>query len=375
MTMKLRTIIHVDLDAFYCSIEEQRDPALRGVPFAVGGRPEQRGVIASCSYAARQFGVRSAMPSSRALAVCPGLIIVPSRHAEYRAASVQVMERLRALTPLVEQLSIDEAFVDATELLDGGPQSPAAWALARQLQVTMHRDLRLSCSVGIAANKMVAKIATDFGKARVPARHTPRAIWVVAAGDEAAFLAPLPVTALWGVGPRTAAELQALSIHTIGDLAQWPRDDLMSRFGRHGHELSCHAAGVDDRDIVTVRESKSISCEQTFVHDLRQWGQLEPVLHEQAQSIAAELRRKDLKAWTVKLKLRWQDFTTPTRQTTLPRPTDDAAVLATAAIGLLAQLWQSRRPVRLLGLGVSRLGKPQQLSLWRDEEREETAES
>jgi DNA polymerase-4 len=216
-----RTIIHVDLDAFYCSIEEQRDATLRGKPFAVGGQPDERGVVASCSYAARQFGVRSAMPMARARALCPQLVIVPTRHSVYRAASVQVMERLRSVTPLVEQLSIDEAFLDVTDVLrDGAPllarQQPETHAapvidtrifdarvLAERLQGCIKDELGLSCSVGVASNKMVAKIATDYGKAAVQTGQSPGAICVVPPGDEAAFLAPLPVGALWGVGPKT----------------------------------------------------------------------------------------------------------------------------------------------------------------------------
>ena len=197
----VRTIIHLDLDAFFCGVEEQRDPTLRGRPFAVGGRPEHRGVVASASYAARQFGVRSAIPMARAVRLCPDLVVVPPTFAAYRAVSHQVMERLYALTPLVEQLSIDEAFLDVTAL--GAP----GVAVASRLQATIHTDLGLSCSLGIATNKLVAKIATDIGKGRVRSGMMPHAICVVPPGDEAAFLAPLPATALWGVGPKTAAKL------------------------------------------------------------------------------------------------------------------------------------------------------------------------
>jgi DNA polymerase-4 len=222
-----RTIIHVDLDAFYCAIEEQRDPALCGKPFAVGGQPGERGVVASCSYTARQFGVRSAMSMARARALCPQLLVVPSRHSAYRAASVAVMERLRSVTPLVEQLSIDEAFLDVTALVAASQaslthqthvaQAPhAGRVLAEQVQQSIRRELGLSCSVGVASNKMVAKIATDYGKAAMKTGQSPAAISVVPAGDEAAFLAPLPVGALWGVGPKTEAQLATLGIATIG---------------------------------------------------------------------------------------------------------------------------------------------------------------
>src|SRR6266498_1996351 len=204
----MRTIIHLDLDAFFCAVEEQRDPALRGRPFAVGGRPDSRGVVTSASYMARKFGVHSAMPMAQAARLCPDLRVVPPNFAAYRAASQQVMTRLHALTPLVEQISIDEAFLDVTALGETGE------ALAAKLQTTMRDDLALSCSLGVATNKLVAKVATDVGKSLVRSGKMPHAICVVPPGDEATFLAPLPATALWGVGPRTAERLAELGMHT-----------------------------------------------------------------------------------------------------------------------------------------------------------------
>jgi DNA polymerase-4 len=372
-----RTIIHVDLDAFYCAIEEQRDPSLRGKPFAVGGQPGERGVVASCSYAARQFGVRSALSMARARALCPQLLIVPSRHSAYRAASAQVMERLRAVTPLVEQLSIDEAFLDVTALISPGQSSGhpsgtasgshrdhSARGLAEHLQHTIKHELGLSCSVGVASNKMVAKIATDYGKAAVKTGQSPGAICVVPAGGEAAFLAPLPVSALWGVGPKTEAQLAGMGISTIGQIAQSSPRELMQRFGSHGYELWLHAGGIDKREIVTERESKSISSETTFVHDVGDWDELHQVLQEQAAEVADHLQRQHLQATTVKIKLRWSDFTTPTRQITLPQPTDQQPIIQDGATQLLRQLWQDQQPVRLLGVGVSGLSPIRQLTLW-----------
>jgi DNA polymerase-4 len=209
----IRTIIHLDLDAFFCAVEEQRDPSLRGKPFAVGGRPESRGVVASASYMARKFGVRSAIPMAQAVRLCPELLVVSPNFAAYRAASRQVMERLHALTPLVEQISIDEAFLDVTALAEPGN------ALAVRLQATIRDELALSCSLGVATNKLVAKVATDVGKSLVRSGKMPQAICVVPPGEEAAFLAPLPATALWGVGPKTAEKLAELGMHTIGDIA------------------------------------------------------------------------------------------------------------------------------------------------------------
>lgn len=354
-----RTIIHLDLDAFYCAIEEQRDPALRGRAFAVGARPEQRGVVASASYAARQFGVHSAMPMGQALRLCPKLIVVPPKFPDYRAASQQVMQRLHALTALVEQISIDEAFLDVTEL--GAPGD----ALAAQLQATIRSDLDLSCSLGVASNKLVAKIATDVGKSLVRSGQMPRAICVVPSGDEAAFLAPLPTSALWGVGPKTAERLALLGIHTIGAIAAWPADDLARRFGQHGEDLARRARGVDERPIVTEHAAKSISQETTFVRDVGDRATLERTLQAQAAEIAQKLRGKELVGSTIRLKIRWPDFTTPTRQLTLAQPTDSAERIGQAALQLFGQIWPEGQPVRLIGVGVSGLAAPpRQLSLW-----------
>ena len=257
-----RKIIHLDLDAFFCSVEEQRDPSLRGKAFAVGGRPEERGVIASCSYAARQFGVHSAMPTAQAIRLCPDLLVLSSRHGVYSKASTQVMERIHALTPLVEQISIDEAFMDVSDLPETGEE------LARRLQASIRDELGLPCSLGAATNKLVAKIATDFGKTTAKKGMPPNAITVVPPGEEAAFLAPLPAQALWGVGPKTAERLVELGIRTIGDLAHWPVEELTSQFGKIGYELSRHAQGISDSLIVTSRAPKSISQETTFVKDI-----------------------------------------------------------------------------------------------------------
>jgi DNA polymerase-4 len=355
----LRTIIHLDLDAFFCAVEEQRDPSLRGKAFAVGGRPESRGVVSSASYAARQFGVRSAMPMARAVRLCPDLLVVSPNFAAYRAASQQVMERLHALTPLVEQISIDEAFLDVTALDEPGD------ALAARLQATIRNDLALSCSLGVASNKLLAKVATDVGKSLVRSGKMPQAICVVPPGDEAAFLAPLPATALWGVGPKTVEKLAELGMHTIGDIAAWPEADLARRFGQHGEDLARRARGIDTRPIVTERAAKSISQETTFARDVTDRALLERTLREQATEIAQKLRREDLMGTTVKLKIRWPDFTTPTRQLTLAQPTDEPEVITEAALRLFQQIWTSEQAVRLIGVGVSGLGSPpRQLGLW-----------
>jgi DNA polymerase-4 len=354
-----RRIIHLDLDAFFCAVEEQRDPSLVGKAFAVGGRPEERGVVASCSYAARKFGVRSAMPMARALKLCPELLIVGSRHGNYSQVSRQVMARLRTLTPLVEQISIDEAFLDVSEL-DQDPE-----AIARNLQAEIREELGLPCSLGLASNKLVAKIATDVGKIRARGSGPPFALTVVEPGKEAEFLAGLPVEMLWGIGPKTGERLDELGIHTIGDLAAWPPADLAQRFGKHGYEMSRHARGLDDRPIETSREVKSISQEVTFARDVRDEGELRRTLVRMSEQIAHSLQKQHLQATTVKLKIRWPDFTTLTRQVTSTTPTDEAKVIAAGAESLFAKVWTKGEPVRLIGVGVSGLdARPRQLGLF-----------
>ncbi|MDP6778580.1 MAG: DNA polymerase IV [Candidatus Latescibacteria bacterium] len=359
-----RVILHLDLDAFFCAVEEQDNPSLRGKAFAVGGRPEGRGVVASCSYAARVFGVRSAMPMARAVGLCKGLVIVPPRHGEYAAASRQVMERLDAITPLVEPVSIDEAFLDVSDCQETGED------LARGLQQTIREELSLPCSLGVATSKMVAKIANNLGKAAKGGDEPPNAITVVEPGGEQAFLAPLPVGALWGAGPKTAARLEQLGIHTIGDLAGWPEDDLVHRFGQHGVALARYAQGIDESPIQTEREAKSVSKETTFARDIRDGDALHGTLLHLSESVGRELRREQLSCRTVSIKFRTADFTTLTRQVTLEEPTDIDQDIYAAAKELFDRLWRPGQAVRLLGVGASRFDSPaQQLTFWEDEEK------
>ncbi len=368
-----RTILHLDLDAFYCSVEETQNPELIGKPFAVGGKPNERGVVASCSYAARAVGVRSAMPMSRALQLCRELLIVPGRHRLYEEYSKSVMEKLRDLTPLVEQISIDEAFLDISDIRE----DPARLAL--DLQADIRVDLQLPSSVGIASNKLVAKIATEVGKksshSSVPSGTIaqsrdkligpPFGFTVVPAGDEANFLAPLPADMLWGVGPKTFARLTELGIYTIGDIANWPEKELVNLFGENGRDLWHHAQGIDNRPIVTEYETKSVSQETTFNVDVRDEQTLEKTLREQSRDVARQLRKNDLAGKTVKLKIRWSDFTTLSRQTTLPTSTDNEDEIFHAAVKLMKAVRKPNQAVRLIGVGVSGIGAPvRQLSLW-----------
>ncbi|RPI92524.1 MAG: DNA polymerase IV [Chloroflexi bacterium] len=359
-----RTILHIDLDAFYCAVEETRNPELRGKAFAVGGKPDERGVVASCSYAARRMGVRSAMPMGKAIRLCPGLVIVSSRHHLYSEVSEQVMARLHDLTSLVEQISIDEAFLDISDIRE----SPEV--IARRLQSRIRDELQLPCSIGIASNKLLAKLATEVGKA-LRSQSTqrelgpPNALTIVPFGEEAAFMAPLPAEMLWGVGPKTSARLTELGIHTIGDIAKWPESELVRMFGENGRDLARHSKGIDDRPIVTEHETKSISQEITYSKDVRDDKVLQKTLHEMSVEVAAQLRRNNLAGKTIKLKLRWPDFTTLTRQTTLNSPTDQDEEIERVALDLLRSVRKPNQAVRLIGVGVTGLGQPiRQLGLW-----------
>ena len=373
MTGMPRTILHIDLDAFYCAVEETHNPELRGKAFAVGGKPEERGVVASCSYAARRNGVRSAMPMGKALRLSPGLIIVPSRHSLYSEVSRRVMERLHDLTPLIEQISIDEAFLDISDIQE------APELIARKLQSRIRNELQLPCSIGIASNKLVAKIATEVGKSlalhEIKAKgevKPPNAVTVVPFGEETRFLFPLPADMLWGVGPKTSVRLTELGIHTIGDIAKWPESELIRMFGENGRDLARHSKGIDDRPITTERETKSISQEITYSKDVRDDLVLQNTLHEMSIEVARQLRKNNLVGKTIKLKIRWPDFTTLTRQTTLNRPTDDEGEIEKTALDLMKSVRKPNQAVRLIGVGISGLGEPiRQLGLWEmDSEKE-----
>jgi len=362
-----RKIIHLDLDAFFCAVEEQRDPGLIGKPFAVGGKPQERGVVSSCSYAARAFGVRSAMPMARATRICPNLIVVSPHHKEYSQASQKVMAILRSVTALVEQISIDEAFLDVSDLPEAGE------TIAHKLQEAITKDLGLPCSLGVASNKLVAKIATDVGKSTQGSSGPPNAITVVSPGSEAAFLASLPVNSLWGIGPKTAERLHQFGIKTIGALASTPEQKIKPIFGKVTQEILDRASGIDERPIVTHHDAKSISQETTFPRDISDEGQLKETLKELAASMGRKLRKSNLHAETIKLKLRWSDFTTITRQMTLSQPTDQDRIIYKVGLSLFEKSWRYNQPVRLLGLGVSGLSSQiVQLSLWEFNSKEQS---
>jgi len=357
---KPRTILHVDLDAFFCSVEELYDEELRGKPFVVAGDPRGRGVVASASYAARPFGVRSAMPTSRALRLCPGLRVVRPRHALYGRLSEKVMALLRDSAPAVEPISIDEAFLDVSD------ESRPGQVVAEALRQAISDEFNLPTSWGVATNKLVAKVATEVGK--------PRGLIVVPPGEEASFLALLPVQMLWGIGPKARERLEGFDIRTIGELAAREAAWMEAQFGPYGIELAARARGEDDRPVEESREARSMSNETTFARDLTDGAALRRTLQELSDSVGARLREAGLAGTTVRLKLRWADFTTITRQTSLDQPTDQDGEIFRAAAGLFEQAWRSGRPVRLIGVAVARLApKLRQLALfdrtWQADER------
>ncbi|MCC6148308.1 MAG: DNA polymerase IV [Anaerolineaceae bacterium] len=357
--MAARKIIHLDLDAFYCAVEELRDPTLRGKAFAVGGKPDERGVVASCSYAARQFGVHSAMPMAKAIRLCRDLVLVPPHRQAYMEASHQVMEILRSVTPLVEQISIDEAFLDV------GSLNEEIGEIAKNLQARIHRETRLPCSLGAAVNKLTAKIANDVGKAAQRGTTPPRAITIVPPGSESKFLAPLAVQMLWGVGPKTAERLRSKGVYTIGQVAELPEKELIKEFGRNGYELAQRARGLDDRPVSTEHEIKSISQETTFQKDVRDEEILYQTIRDLVKQVVGRLCEHEFIAGTIRLKIRWSDFTTLSRQFTLAQPTDQESVLVKVAETLFSQVWKRGSAVRLLGVGASNLKQgARQLSLW-----------
>lgn len=354
-----RSIIHVDLDAFYASVEELLDPAIAGKPVIVGGDPRERGVVSSASYAARAFGVRSAMPMSQALRLCPQAIVRHGHFREYGRYSRQVMSILEEYTPLVEQVSIDEAFLDVTgcERLWGPPEQ-----IGRTIQQRILQTCRLPCSVGVATSKLVAKIASGLRK--------PRGLVVVPPGEEAAFLAPLPVEQLWGVGEVAARRLHDLGLHTIGALAAVPREALTLAFGNQGAVLYEHARGIDSRPVVVEGRRRSLSHERTFARDVTDWGELEKSLLATCDEVAARLRSLGLQGRVIGLKLRDMDFRTVTRQATVERPTDLAQTIFQQARRLLRATWRAGTPIRLLGVSVSGLVElpAHQLGLFGDDD-------
>ena len=338
----MRHILHADFDAFYASVEQLDNPDLRGKPVVVGGSPEDRGVVASASYEARRFGVRSALPMRTALQRCPSAIRVQSRFDRYGEVSRKVKAIFREITPLVEPLSMDEAYLDVTRVA-GSNVTPGA--IARELKRRVKAELGLTISVGVATSKSVAKVASDMEK--------PDGLTIVPPGTEREFLDPLPVEKLWGIGPKTAARLAADDIHTIGDMASRDDEWFRNRFGRTGPHLRRLGVGQDNSPVVVHREAKSVSAETTLAEDTDDAEVVLELVERLSQRVSRALDRRGLRGRTVKVKLRLADFTTFTRQRTLSEPVQEPVEIAGAAGALLRAELGSGRLFRLVGVGVS----------------------
>ncbi len=351
--MKAATILHVDLDAFFAAVEQRDHPELRGRPVVVGaGSPADRGVVSAASYEARRFGVHSAMPLRTAAALCPTAVFVPVDGRKYAGVSRQVMAILGRFTPAVEPVSIDEAFLDVAgcEPLHGSPPQ-----IARAIKSTIHEELGLTASVGVATTKLVAKVASDLRK--------PDGLVIVEPGAEAAFLAPLPIGRLWGVGEQTAARLADYGVRTIGDLAALPDDLLVRRFGRMGPLLAQRARGIDPAPVLGVEPARSVSHEHTFDVDTSQPEVLERTLLALSDAVAGRLRAGRVASRTISVKVRDAAFVTTTRQRTLGEPTDETDVIFRAALELARPQLHGLK-VRLLGVAASHLEAVHQLTLF-----------
>jgi DNA polymerase-4 len=353
-----REIIHLDMDAFYASVEVLDDPSLAGKSVIVGGS-RQRGVVTSASYEAREFGVHSAQPVATAMRLCPHGIFLPVRMSRYKEVSEIVFEIFHRFTPLVEPLSIDEAFLDVT---GSGRLFGSAETVAREIKRLVRKEVGLTVSAGIASTKFVAKIASDLGK--------PDGLVRVAHEETKEFLGPLPITRLWGVGEVTYKALKRFGVTTIGDLGRVSSERLQREFGKHGAQLHLLSQGIDNRDVEPHRPVKSMGREETFSEDLTNREALNRELLSLATKVARRVRRHGLTGRTLALKVKYSDFTLITRSLTLPETTNDAGRIYTTCRNLLEDTEAGKRPVRLLGIYLSRLTVPDQrgqMSLLEDE--------
>ncbi len=355
--------IHVDMDAFFASVELRRRPELQGQPVVVGGAGD-RGVVAAASYEARVYGIHSAMPSTRARRLCPHAVFLPGDHAHYSEVSGAVMRILRDVTPLVEPLSLDEAFLDVRGALHG---TDRAAEIAAAIRSRVLEDEALTCSVGVATNKFLAKLATERAKPKASERGPVfgSGVHVVRPGTEIEFLHPMGVRELWGVGPATARRLSSMGIETVGDLAAQPRHHIEASIGKAaGAHLHSLAQALDERPVVVDQELKSIGHEETFSRDLSSLEDLRGHLVRMADAVATRLRDASVLGRTVTIKVRFADFTTITRSTTVPEPLDGARAISFEAEQLLAKL-DPTPGVRLLGVSLSQLvdGSVRQLTL------------
>jgi DNA polymerase-4 len=347
-------VAHLDLDAFFAAVEELEDPALRRRPLVVGGDPHGRGVVATCNYVARSFGIHSAMSCAEALRRCPQAVFVRPRHTLYRDYSREVWSTIREIVPTVEQAGIDEGYLDLGEV---APAFDDARALAEAVQAVVRSRTHLTCSLGVASSKVVAKVASD--------RRKPAGLTAVRPGREAAFLAPFPIRLLPGVGPRAEERFAVAGVKTIGALAALTDDDLRGLLhGKVGRELRDRARGIDPRPLEVSTERISISQEETFERDIADPERLHDELRRMAEQLAGHLRGRGQVARTVTTKVRYPDFSIRTRSTSLAVGTDDAGRIGELACSLLDRALRDRAaPLRLIGVGVSGLEEHVQLSL------------
>lgn len=348
-----RVLFHLDMDAFYASVEQRDNPALAGRPVIVGAPPNQRGVVCAASYEARKFGVRSALPSSTAQRLCPKGIFVRPRIDYYREESRRIMQLIAQPGATVEQMSIDEAYLDVSALFPASNTDDALRAsvpLARELKQRIHSERHLTATIGIAANKLLAKLASDHQK--------PDGLTLITEAEKVAFLRPLPVRALYGVGRVTEQVLHQADLQNVGNLQDYP-GDLRALVGSFGPTLKRFAFGEDDRPLELGDEIKSISEEETFLKDTDDRKILRACLRTQADNISARLKRRRLGAHTVQVKVRYGDFTTLTRQFSVEEPLTESADIYRLGCFLLGRERLVSRPLRLLGLGVSSLREPQ----------------
>lgn len=341
----MRRILHIDMDAFFAAVEEKRHPELKGRPVVIGGSgdPTKRGVVSTASYEARKYGIHSALPLRTAYKLCPEAVFLPVDYDEYSRISQLIKNTLKAISPIMEDVGIDEAFLDISEI----PKPPEE--IAYEIKEKIKKETGLTCSIGIAPNKLLAKIASDMQK--------PDGLTIINEQDIEARVYPLAVRKLWGVGPKTEASLKEIGINTIGELASMPLDSLIEHYGEsYGHYLHEASHGIDESPLVTHWEPKSVSRETTFQEDTNNWQTIAKTIAELTREVVDDIRERGYKSKTVTLKVRFSDFKTYTRAITLPEPTDSIEKIRKAAFQCLKRI-ELKMKVRLIGVRLTQLVK------------------